>query len=106
VPGVTEEPTVNVRLEFQGEPLIGFVPKVAVTPEGSVEVVRVTAELNEPTGETMMVVPFALPCAIDTDEGEAERLKPDVCVPPVRALMRPVFGLPQPVTRSYPVTAE
>ena len=35
----------------------------------------------------------------------AERLKPGVATP-VSAANRPEFGLPHPVTRSYPFTAE
>jgi hypothetical protein len=106
VPGAAVEPTVNCSVELPEPPLIGLVPNAAVTPPGSVDVVNVTAELNEPTGETVIVELPELPCATVNDDGEAERLKPDVCVPPVSALMRPKFGLPHPVTRSKPVTAE
>jgi hypothetical protein len=55
---------------------------------------------------TDMELVAVFPRRTETEEGEAERLKPAVCVAPVRAAIRPVFGLPQPVTRSYPVTAE
>ncbi len=106
VPGAAVEPTVNVSAELPDPPLIGFVPNAAVTPVGSVEVVNVTPELNEPIGETVIVELPALPCATVNDDGEAERLKPEVCVPPVSALIKPEFGLPHQVTRSNPVTAE
>lgn len=88
-------------------PLTGLVPKVTVTPEGRVEVESVTEELNPFDGVTVMVDVPLLPAATMSDDGEAERLK-DGCddVEPVRAAMSPLFGLPHPVTRSYPVTAE
>jgi hypothetical protein len=47
------------------------------------------------------------PCTTETDAGEAEIEKVGVVEVGARALINPVpLGLPQPVTRSYPVTAE
>lgn len=84
---------------------MGLVPKVTVTPLGWPEAESVTALLNPPETAVVMVEVPVLPCATDTDDGEAEMVKDGVCVP-VSAAMRPAFGLPQPVTRSNPVTAE
>ena len=85
---------MNVSVELPEPPLIVFVPNAAVTPAGSVDVVSVTAELNDPTGETVMVELPALPCATVNDDGEAETLKPEVCVPPVSALIKLRFAAP------------
>lgn len=81
--------------------------KPTVTPEGAPDELSVMAESNPP--ETVLVtveVPL-LPAATESEDGEAEREKDGVVLDePVSAAMRPEFGLPQPVTRSYPVTAE
>lgn len=106
VPVVAVALAVKVRTEVSGGPLTGFVPNAAVTPEGKVDVLRVTPELNVPVTETVMVEVFWLPCVTVTELGEAERLKLPCCWVPVRALISVTVGLPQPVTRSKPVTAE
>lgn len=81
--------------------------KPIVTPEGCPDADNVTAELNPPLTVLVMVVPPTLPCAIETDDGDADRLKPAVDEDPASALSRPdPFGLPHPVARSYPVVAE
>lgn len=97
---------MNVSAELP-EPLpMGLVPNAAVTPVGSPDAESVTAELNEPTGATEIVVLPVAPCATERDDGDAETLKLDDVAPLVNALIRPVLGLPQPVTRSNPATAE
>lgn len=81
--------------------------KLTVTPVGAPDAVRATAELNPLETVLVMVEVPVLPAATESDAGEAERLKDgEVLDEPVRAAMRPVLGLPHPVTRSYPVTAE
>jgi hypothetical protein len=78
-----------------------------VTPAGWPEAVRATAELNPPeTAVVMVLVPFA-PGATVAEAGEAEMVKfAEVAVPESAAIRPAPAGLPQPVTRSYPVTAE
>jgi hypothetical protein len=80
--------------------------KLTVTPVGCPVAVKATEELNPPLGVTVIVLLPLPPCATETDDGEAERLKLEVCGAPVSAAINPVLGLPQPVTRSNPVTAE
>lgn len=80
--------------------------KLTVTPEGCPEAVKLIAELKPPVTVLVIVELPLLPCTIVTEDGEAERLKSGVEPLPVRALIKPLFGLPHPVTRSYPVTAE
>jgi len=82
--------------------------KPMVTPDGAPEDVSATAELNPPKTELVMVEEPEPPCAMETEPGDADRLKPGcVVVPPASVLIRfAPLGLPQPVTRSKPVTAE
>lgn len=81
--------------------------KLTVTPAGAPDAVRATAELNPPETVVVMVEVPLLPAATETEAGEAEMVKAGVCdVDPVSAAMSPVLGLPHPVTRSKPVTAE
>ena len=49
--------------------------KDAVTPLGRPEADKATAPLNPLRGETVMVLPLAVPCVIVTVVGEADRLK-------------------------------
>ena len=52
-------------------------------------------------GVPAMVEVPAAPCAMESEEGDAERVKPVAgVVDPVRAAMSPALGLPHPVTRS------
>jgi len=58
------------------------------------------AELKPPETEVVIVDEPLLPSATETEVGEAEMLKPGVVLVEVRAAISPLFGLPQPVTRS------
>jgi len=55
--------------------VVGFVPKVAVTPEGKPDVDRLTLPVKPPEGVTEIVVFPLLPCTTVTLEGEAESEK-------------------------------
>lgn len=99
------EATVMFMVEVPA-PVIDVGLKLMVTPEGCPEAVKAIAELNPPVTVLVIVEFPVLPCTIETEAGDAERLKSGVEPMPVRALIKPVFGLPHPVTRSYPVTAE
>jgi hypothetical protein len=108
VPAATVEATTNDTVE-EPEPgaAIEVGLKLTVTPLGAPEAVRAMAELNPPEIAVVIVELPLLPATTETDEGEAEIVKAGVCVvPPVSAAIKPVFGLPHPVTRSNPVTAE
>lgn len=104
VPVVAVDVAVNVRTDVP-LPLTGLVPNAAVTPEGRPEALRVTPELSVPLTVTVMVEVPWLPCV--SVAPVAERLNVPCCVPPpVKASIKPALGLPHPVTRSKPVTAE
>jgi hypothetical protein len=97
VPGVAEPLAVSERMLVV---VVGFVPKVAVTPVGTFEAARVTAPVNPFKSVTVIVlVPAAPPCEIDTDVGLAARVKP-VC----KLVFQATASLsastePRPVTR-------
>jgi len=103
VPVVAELLAVRVSVLV---PAVGFGLNTAVTPLGSPDAARVTLPVNPPWSCTVMVlVPPAPPCVIVRLLGESESVKLGVA-DPVRALIRFVpFGLPHPVTKSYPTTA-
>jgi hypothetical protein len=100
VPATADEATVRVMVEFPA-PVIEVGLKATVTPEGWPDADNVTGESNPSlTVLVMMEVP-ELPCATETEPGEAERLNPGVDELPASALIRPdPFGLPQPVAKS------
>ena len=82
-------------------PVVGFVPKAAVTPLGKPVAAKVTLPLNPPTSATEIVLVPLPPCVTVTLLGEAESVKLGVADPAANRLMIPVvFGLPQPVHRS------
>ena len=86
-------------------PVVGFVPNVAVTPLGKPDAASVTLPVNPPTSVTEIVLLPLLPCVTVRLLGEAESVKL-AAVAPVRVLISAgPFGLPHPVTMSYPVTA-
>jgi len=81
--------------------------KLTFTVLGWPEAPKVMAELSPPKTLIVIVDEPLLPCTTDTEPGEAETVKPGAADVPARALIRAdPFGLPQPVTKSYPVTAE
>jgi len=100
VPVAVDDPTANVNVEVPA-PVIEVGLKVGVTPLGSPEADKVTAESNPPKTLLVIVDVPLLPCTTDTELGEAEMVKPGAAAVPARALSRAdPFGLPQPVTKS------
>ena len=92
--------TVKFAVE-EPVPVIEDGLKLTVTPLGMPDAESVTAESNPL--ETVLVTVDAplLPAATERDVGEAERLNEGFCVPdPASALIRPLLGVPHPVTRS------
>jgi hypothetical protein len=82
-------------------PVVGLVPKAAVTPLGKPDAARVTLPVNPSTSLTVMVLVPLLPWVIDRLLGESERVKLGVDDEGASRLIIPVvFGLPQPVHRS------
>lgn len=59
--------------------VVGFVPKLAVTPLGRPEADKVTLPVNPPEGVTVIVLLPVPPCVTLTLDGEAdsEKLGPD-----------------------------
>lgn len=98
VPVVAVELAVNVTTLLE---VVGFVPKVAVTPVGNPEAERVTLPVKPFRSATEMVLVPVEPCATETLVGDADKLKSAAAAPPAIALIRfwPL-GLPHPVTRS------
>jgi hypothetical protein len=106
-----EVPVVAVALAVRVStlvPVVGLVPKVAVTPLGKPDAARVTLPENPSTSVTEIVLVPLLPCVTVTLLGEAERVKlGEEEDDPANSVISPVvFGLPQPVHRSNPVAAE
>jgi hypothetical protein len=100
VPAAVVEATVKVSVEVP-LPVMEFGLNPTVTPVGMPLADSEIAESNPPVTVLVMVVVPVLPCATETEPGEAERLKPGcVVVEPVSSLIRPALGVPQPVTRS------
>ncbi len=98
-----EVPVVAVLLAVSVStlvPVVGFVPKAAVTPLGRPDAASVTLPVNPPTSVTVMVLVPLPPWVIDRLVGESESVKLGVA-DPARVLIKPEpFGLPQPVHRS------
>jgi hypothetical protein len=64
-------------------PVVGLVPKAAVTPLGWPEAESVTLPLNPSTSVTVMVSVALLPCVTESEEAESDRVKLGVPVEPV-----------------------
>lgn len=72
VPVAAVAVAVNVRTLVE---VVGFVPKVAVTPEGKPDADRLTLPVKPPEGVTEIVVFPLLPWTTVTLEGDAESEK-------------------------------
>ena len=108
MPAATVEATAMASVD-EPEPgaAIDVGVKVTVTPVGWPLALRATAELKPPETVVVIVELPLLPATTETEVGEAAMVKAGVCVEePDSAAIRPLFGLPQPVTRSKPVVAE
>ena len=104
-----EVPVVAVALAVSVStlvPVVGFVPNAAVTPLGKPDAASVTLPVNPPTSVTVMVLVPLLPWVIVRLLGESDKVKLGVADPASRLMIPVVFGLPQPVHRSYPVIPE
>jgi len=105
VPVAVVEPTVKVKLE-EPAPVMELGLKPAATPAGAPEAVKAIVALKPPVTVAVMVEFPLLPCTTETELGEAEMAKFGLELVPASALIRAApFGLPQPVTKSYPATA-
>jgi hypothetical protein len=107
VPTVAEELAVKVTTL---DPVVGLVPNVAVTPEGSPEAARVTLPANGLTSVTVIVsVPLA-PCAMDSAdaEGFSVKLPVDAAVTVSAMVVDAVSEpeVPEIVTVDVPTVAE
>ena len=106
VPVAVDAATISVIVEVPA-PAIELGLKLMVTPEGWPVADREMVELNAPVTVLVIVAVPELPCATVAEAGDAERLKSEADEPPARALIKPLlFGLPQPVAKSYPLVAE
>ena len=100
MPVTVDDATVIFMVEVP-DPVIEVGLKTTVTPVGWPAAVKETAESKPPVTVLVMVDVPELPCATETEVGEAERLKPGPGEVPVSVLIRPVpFGLPQPLAKS------
>jgi hypothetical protein len=90
VPTVAVAPAANVTMLV---PVVGLVPKVAVTPEGRPVAARATLPVKPFTSATEIVsVPLA-PCAIDKEVGEELNVKLGVFAPQVTPLIANDVGI-------------
>ena len=81
--------------------------KVTVTPVGWPLADKATAESKPPETAVVIVELPLLPCTTETEAGEAVIVNAGVALVGASALISAApLGLPQPVTRSYPVVAE
>lgn len=104
MPGVVPAATVKVMLVLLPAEN-GLVVYPTVTPVGRPLADNVMEPVNPPVTALLMVVDPLLPGLIERELGDAEMVKP-AGGGPVSAVMRVAVGLPQPVTRSNPATAE
>ena len=95
-----EEATVIVRVEVPA-PVSEVGLKPIVTPVGWPLADNEIPELKPPVTALVIFDVPELPCATETEAGEAERLKPEETEPPASALIRAApLGLPKPVAKS------
>lgn len=99
MPTAVVEPTVMVMIEVP-VPVMDVGLKPTVTVPGWPLALKATAELKPFTTVEVIVEFPALPCATETEVGEAERLKVGAVPAVTSALIKPALGLPQPVTKS------
>ena len=100
VPATVVEATVIVMVE-DPVPVMEVGLKVTLTPVGCPLADKEMAESKPPVTLLVMLEVPELPCATESDAGEAERLNPGADELPARAAIRPApFGLPHPVARS------
>ena len=104
MPGVVVEATLNVMLVVLPAEN-GLVVNPMVTPDGWPVADNVMEPEKPPVTALLIVVDPLLPGLVETEVGDAEIVKP-AGGGPVSAGMSVAVGLPQPVTRSNPVTAE
>ena len=83
----------------------GLVVNPTVTPVGWPLAANVIEPEKPPVTALLMVVDPLLPGLMETEAGDAEMVKP-AGGGPVSAVIKVAVGLPQPVTRSNPATAE
>ena len=96
VPVTVDAPTVIVMVEVPA-PVIEVGLKATVTPVGWPLADKAIAESKPSVTVLVMVEVPELPCATETEAGEAESVKPGVAELPASALSRAApFGLPQP----------
>lgn len=81
-------------------PVVGLVPKAAVTPLGNPDAASVTLPVNPFTSVTVIVLLPLLPCVTVRLLGEAESVKLAVAAPVSVLINVGPFGLPHPVTMS------
>ena len=106
VPAAVPDATVKVALELP-DPVTELGLNPTVTPEGTFDADSDTDDEKPSIAEIEIVELPLLPGATVNDDGLAPIVKSGVCVwVPARALTSAGVGLPHPVTRSYPVTAE
>ena len=86
-------------------PVVGFGLIAAVTPLGNPDAPSVTLPANPPASWTVMVLVPPVPWLIDKLLGESVSVKLGVAEPASALIRFAPFGLPHPVTRSYPTTA-
>lgn len=102
-----EVPVAAVPLADRVKTLLavaGFVPKVALTPLGKPDAVKLTLPLNPFRGLMEMVVEPEVPCRMATFAGDAERRKLGCVVDEGQLLTRlAALTVPMPVAKSQPV---
>ncbi len=96
---------VMLEVPDPGAPMDGGL-KRTVTPVGWPDADKAIALLRPPETAVVIVDAPLPPCTTEREVGKADIVKSGDAEVPVRAPIRLAVGLPQPVTKSYPVTAE